>query len=57
MARRAELELVHWELVSLEQPTESGKYRIFLKLVKLVGWLLPYRLRNNTMLAVLEARP
>jgi 2-polyprenyl-3-methyl-5-hydroxy-6-metoxy-1,4-benzoquinol methylase len=57
MARRAELQVVHWELVSLEQPTESGKYRTFLKLLKLFGWVLPDRLRNNTMLAVLEARP
>jgi 2-polyprenyl-3-methyl-5-hydroxy-6-metoxy-1,4-benzoquinol methylase len=56
MARRAGLDVTHWELVSLIEPTESRKYRWFVRTIQLFSWILPRRLRNNTLLAVLEPR-
>lgn len=55
LARRVELRLSHWELSMLVEPTTSRKYQIFLGIMRVVERVLPYRLRNNTLVAVLES--
>ena len=55
LAERAGLRTVHWRLIEdyrLNDP--SGRYRLFVKLLSRFRWLVPTRLRCNTMLFVLE---
>ena len=55
LAERSGLKVVHWELLEdyrLFDP--SGKYRCFVRVVSWFRWLIPKRLRANTMLFVVE---
>jgi SAM-dependent methyltransferase len=55
LAEREGLRVIHWELIEdyrLDDP--SWKYRMFVRLVRIFRLLIPRRVRNNTMLFVLE---
>ncbi len=55
LARRASFRITHWELLEdyrLDDP--SKRYRFFVWLIRVFGWLVPKRLRCNTMLLILE---
>jgi SAM-dependent methyltransferase len=55
LAERLGLKVIHWELIAdyrLDDP--SWKYRFFVRLVSFFRWFIPKRVRNNTMLFVLE---
>ncbi|HXX93563.1 MAG TPA: class I SAM-dependent methyltransferase [Planctomycetota bacterium] len=55
LAERVGMRVVHWELVEdyrLDDP--SWKYRMFVRLVRWFRWLIPRRIRNNTLVCVLE---
>lgn len=55
LSSRAGLRIVEWKLVEDYRPDDPSRpYRIFVKLLTWFGWLLPARLRCNTMLFVLE---
>ena len=56
LAERAGLRTVHWRLIEDYQLNDpSGRYRLFVKLLSRFRWLIPTRLRCNTMLFVFEA--
>jgi SAM-dependent methyltransferase len=55
LAARTGLKVSHWELIEdyrLDDP--SWKYRFFVRFVSCFRWFIPKRIRNNTMLFVLE---
>jgi 2-polyprenyl-3-methyl-5-hydroxy-6-metoxy-1,4-benzoquinol methylase len=58
LTRRAGLKVIHWELIEdyrLDDP--SWLYRSFVRLMTFFRWVIPKRLKNNTMLFVLEREP
>lgn len=58
LARRAGLVVQDWALIAdYELDTGSRSYRFFVSAIRLLGWLLPRRLRHNAMLFVLVPSP
>jgi SAM-dependent methyltransferase len=58
LCERVGLRVVHWELVADYQLRAEGSllYRIGAQLFRALGWVLPRRLRHNSMLFVLEIK-
>jgi SAM-dependent methyltransferase len=55
LAGRAGMKVIHWELIEDYRTDDpSWKYRLFVRLVRCFRWLLPARVRRNTLLFVLE---
>jgi hypothetical protein len=56
LARRCGLRVAHWELIEdYREDDNSRLYRTFVSLIAWLGWMLPRRLRCNTMVFVFEA--
>jgi SAM-dependent methyltransferase len=56
LAQRVGLRMIHWELIhDYRFDNPSLRYRAFVKFIFLFYWLIPKRLRCNTMLFILEA--
>jgi SAM-dependent methyltransferase len=54
LARRAQLAVVHWELIEDYEPDSSApRYRYFTRMMLRLGRLVPARLRCNAMLFVM----
>lgn len=55
LAGRHKLNIVHWELIEdYRYDSPAPRYRIFIRLIRMFSWLIPKRLKCNTMLFVLE---
>lgn len=54
-ARRAGLRVHSWRLIEDYVPNEDRLYRWYIRLLHWLRWLLPMRLRGNTMVFVLVA--
>lgn len=55
LANRCGLRVSHWELVEdYRREDRSGLYRAFVHLIAWLGWMLPKRLRCNSMVFVFE---
>lgn len=56
LAKRCGLRISHWELIEdYRQEDSSGLYRAFVRLIVWLGWMMPKRLRCNSMVFVFEA--
>jgi 2-polyprenyl-3-methyl-5-hydroxy-6-metoxy-1,4-benzoquinol methylase len=56
LAKRSGLRVSHWELIEdYRKEDNSGRYRAFVHLIAWFGWMLPKRLRCNSMVFVFES--
>jgi SAM-dependent methyltransferase len=55
LAKRCGLRVTHWDLIEdYRQEDKSGLYRAFVHLISWFGWMLPKRLRCNSMVFIFE---
>ncbi len=53
LIRRSDLRILHWDLVMDYNPTERSRpYRLLRSILKLLGFMIPGRLKGNTMILI-----